>query len=313
MMKHGMIVMSLVAVLFIMITACDDASRSRTDKDTAVTDTATTNDNDGLVQTDEVTTDKIVTDEIVTDEEETDAMITDEEKPDTVVPDNPVTPDDGSVTPDNDTPPLTCADITCEDENSHCEEGPNGAECVCNEGYHWNSGQCVLDTLTETGTFSFAFSGAINTTTDPMQLKGGEGDATFSHLGNQFTYSHISVFGDFGFPMATIQNGNTIMVAWIESFSMGGTLHFFGFSLPDTQNTPGTKQMMSTQAVAMYGDMAISGGGAQIQCIRSMSSDGSFTLADDTGNGTIHVTEANGKLYDPAVLGSNLPAPICEE
>lgn len=312
MMKHAMVILSFAAIFF-MLAACDDATRSRTDNDTVVTDTPATSDNDNLTQTDEETSDEVLTDEILTDEEQPDETVTDEEKPDNIVPDNPVIPDDAPVTPDNDTPPLTCDDITCDAENSHCEEGPNGAECVCDDGYHWNSGKCVPDTLTQTGTFSFDFTGAINTSTDPTQLKGGEGDVTFSHLEEEFTYSKINVFGNFGFPMATIQNGNTIMVAWIESFSMGGTLRFFGFSLPDNQITPGTKQMTAAQAVAMYGDMAISGGGAQIQCIRSMSSDGTFTIADDTGEGTLHITTASGKLYDPAVLGSNLPAPICEE
>lgn len=306
MLKNTMVALWLAIASFLLVLACDDATRSRTDSDTASTDTATVNDNDNLTPTDETTSDEIVTDEIVTDEILTDETVTDEET------ETPIVTDDTPVIPDDDTPPLTCDDIICDVENSHCEEGPNGAECACDEGYHWNSGQCVPDTLTETGTFAFDFSGVVNTTTDPQQLQMGEGTVTFSHLGQEFTYDEVNVFGNLGFPMASLQSGDTIMVVWIEGFSMG-TIHFFGFSLPATKNTPGTKQMAASQAVATYGDMSFSANGAQIECIRAMSNDGSFTIADDTGNGTLHITTANGKLYDPAVLGGSLPAPICKK
>jgi len=308
-------VMLLITTAFLFFIACENSTRSLTDKDSTDADNATITDTEEVVPDDGLTTDGLATDELLSDEVTTDEIVTDEVVTDNEQPDTPVIADDTPIVPDNDTQALTCADITCDVPHSHCEEGQNGADasCECDTGYHWNSGQCVPNTLTKIGEFSFDFTGIINTSTDPMQLKGGNGTVNFSHFNDTFTYSKISVFGDLGFPMATLQNGDTVTVVWLEKLSMSGTVKFFAFAMPQNQNTPGTKQMAATQSMVMFGDMAMSGGNMSIQCIRSASAEGSYTIAGDSGNGSLHITTASGNLYDPKVAEGNLPAPICKE
>lgn len=304
----------IICSVLVLTAACESATRTLVDKDTAVTDTTGDTDAD-TVQTDDIQTDGIQTDDIQTDDVQSDDIQTDDILPDGPQGDGDSVQNDQNV-PDNDMPPKTCADITCDDPNSTCVEGTGGADavCECNENYHWNSGECIKDELTKTGEFEFDFTGAINETTDPQQLQGGDGTAIFSHLGDDLTYVKITVpYGNIGFPLANLQNGTTITTIWLEKLAMSGSVKFFAFSMPATQNTAGTKQLADTQSVVMYGDMTMSGGAMNIECVRAMSADGSYTVAGDSGNGTLHISTASGNMYDPKVAEASLPAPICAE
>lgn len=309
----------IICSVLVLTAACESATRTLVDKDTAVTDTTGDTDAD-TVQTDDIQTDGIQTDGIQTDDIQTDDVQSDDIQTDDILPDGPQgdgdTVQNDQNVPDNDMPPKTCADITCDDPNSTCVEGTGGADavCECNENYHWNSGECIKDELTKTGEFEFDFTGAINETTEPTELQGGDGTAIFSHLGDDLTYVKITVpYGNIGFPMANLQNGTTITTIWLEKLAMSGSVKFFAFSMPAAQNTTGTKQLADTQSVVMYGDMTMSGGAMNIECVRAMSADGSYTVAGDSGNGTLHISTASGNMYDPKVAEASLPAPICAE
>ncbi len=310
----GLTAMFLCIVALFVLASCENTTRVLTDKDTAVTDIPLS-DNDTVAQNDEVTTDDIVTDDPQSDDIVTDDPAIDDPQGDTAQNDNTVNPDntpnDTVVTPDNDVVTATCDGFTCDDPNSHCEVVGNEPTCVCDEGYHWNTGVCVEDTLTVTGTFTFDFTGAVNAEgTDFQQMQGGEGDATFSHLGDDLTYGTVTLYGDLHFPMANA-NGANIITMWIDSFSMGGA-KFFMFSMPAAQNTAGAHTLSAASAVVTYGDVSFSRSGMSIDCIRAMSNDGNFTIGT-VAAGQLNVTGASGNLYDPAVLGTSLPYPICEE
>jgi|GEM_PF-1368381 len=315
----GVTMMFLCIMALFVLASCENSTLALTDKDTmAVTDIPVVTDTD-TVQNDDLLNDDIASDGLLTDDVQNDDTVTDDPANDNPLNDNAqndnAQPDgpqnDNVVTPDNDVVTATCDGFTCEDVNSHCEVQNNEPTCVCDEGYHWNTGVCVEDTLTATGTFSFDFSGAVNAEgTNFQQLVGGEGTTDFSHLGTDYQYGTVTIYGDLHFPMANTQSTN-IITMWIDSFSMGGA-KFFMFSLPAAQNTTGAHTMSAAQAIATYGDMSFSQNGMTIDCIRAMSNDGNFTIGT-VASGQLDITSASGSLYDPAVLGSNLPYPICAE
>lgn len=310
----GFTAMFLCIVALFVIASCENTTRVLTDKDTAATDIPMF-DGDNVAQNDDVTNDDLLTDDPQSDDIVTDDPATDDPQGDTAQNDNTVNPDnnpnDNVVTPDADIPAATCDGFTCDDPNSHCEVVGNEPTCVCDEGYHWNTGVCVEDELTVTGTFTFDFTGTVNAEgTGFQQLVGGEGDAAFSHLGDDLSYGTVDIYGNLNFPMASA-SGSSIVTMWIDSFSMGGA-HFFMFSLPAAQNTTGAHTFTAAQAVVTYGDMSFTRSGMTIDCIRAMSNDGTYTIGT-VAAGQLDVTSASGNLYDPAVLGSQLPYPICEE
>ncbi len=320
----GMTAMFLCIMALFVLASCENTTRVISeDKDTAVTDIPMF-DGDNVAQNDDVTNDDLLTDDpandsilpddVTNDDPQTDDPISDNTQNDNVQNDNAQpdnNPNDNVVTPDADIPTATCNGFTCDDVNSHCEVVGNEPTCVCDEGYHWNTGVCVEDTLTATGTFSFDFTGPVNAEgTSFQQLLGGEGTADFSHLGTDFQYGTVSIYGDLHFPLSTA-NGSNIVTMWIDSFSMGGA-HFFMFSLPAAQNTAGAHSLSAAQAVVTYGDMTFSRSGMTIDCIRAMSNDGNFTIGT-VADAQLDVTSASGNLYDPAVLGTSLPYPICAE
>ncbi|HOW52369.1 MAG TPA: hypothetical protein PLV42_10045 [bacterium] len=315
----GLTVMVLCIMALCILVSCENATTGlKTDKDaTANTDTATDSDsiaqnddilNDGI-QNDDPLSDDLLPDGVTPDDPTPDGPQNDNQQPDGTLPDNPQ--NDTVVTPDADIPAATCDGFTCEDVNSHCEVVENEPTCLCDEGYHWNTGICVEDTLTETGTFSFTFTGPVNAEgTGTTSLQGGEGSVTFSHLGADITYEKQTMFGRDISPVATTQ-GTNILVTWTSEFSFSGT-QFFSFLIPADQIVAGEHSFSTAKAVVSYGDMTFSGGNLAIDCVRAMSNDGTFTIGTVTA-GQLDITAASGKMYDPAVLGSNLPYPICEE
>lgn len=314
---NGFTTMFLCIMAFFVLASCENTTRiiGGADKDTvAVTDTPVTGDTDAI-QNDDIINDDLLTDDIVNDDTLPDGVVTDDPQNDNAQNDNVVNPDnnpnDNVVTPDNDVVTATCEGFTCDVLHGHCEVQGNEPTCVCDTNYHWNTGECVSDTLTATGTFSFDFNGPVNAEgTSFQQMAGGTGTVDFSHLGTDIQYGTVNIFGNLHFPLAQGQ-GTNIITMWVDGFSMGGA-KFFMFNMPAAQNTAGAHTMSAAQAVVMYGDMTFSTSGMTIDCIRAMSNDGNFTIGT-VANAQLDVTGASGNLYDPAVLGSSLPYPICAD
>lgn len=226
----------------------------------------------------------------------------------TVVQDN-TTVIDNTVVPDDYVD--VCAGFDCSKiTNSHCDSASGKAACVCNTGYHMNSGQCVSDnTVTQTGTFTFSFTGVINANgTSPQSLKGGDGEAVFSHLGTDFDYKKQTIFGSLGFPLANDQQGQ-VAVLWIDKFSMGGSMKVFAVNLPTSVKAAGKFDITKNQTLIFYGDMSFSTQSMTIDCIRSIAGSGTYEV---TAYSAVNLAmTGSGTLVDPAIAGNQLPYPIC--
>lgn len=169
--------------------------------------------------------------------------------------------------------------------------------------------------LEKTGEYSVSFNGPLNTDMNNFQsIEGGTGNADFSHNGAPIIFTdEVSVPFMFNFPIAVLQQGN-ILVMWLDKIEFAGqqTRQVFAVTLP-SETEPGEYTMENAQSYVFYGDIDINiqGGGFDIKCVRSGSPFGDLSISEN--NGAFLIFSAEGFLYDPSVLGDQIPYPVCED
>jgi hypothetical protein len=280
-MKKNLFRLSVCIFIALFSVSCGDDNKKTVDK----------SDEDAVSYVDEDLTDDEVSDETVTDDE-----IMDEEPVDEDVYD-------------------PCAQKECP-ENSTCTvDESDEAVCECDEGFHPTNGECISDTeLTEIGTFTVSFKGAVNQTNNPSAITPGTGDAEFTYFEKDFTFTVLNIDNGsikIDFPFAAVAEGGLIAATWIDALSFSPK--FFAVNVPDNL-TPGNDiDFVETQTYALYGDLTYNGTNVGIRCIRAVSGAAKLDLTELTA--TDIEFSAQGQLIDPAYAkeqGYNLPD-ICED
>ncbi len=283
-----------------------------TDKDAVITDKDATNNDSNTTDT---SNDGITNDEDSITDTTNDSAITD----------GTVTNDDGVVdeSPDEipDTTTHNCDNVKCQ-ANAHCEMVSNEPQCLCDNGFHMNTGKCITNSgIVKTGKFSLNFEGPINYANNANaggpggggMPQAGDGEVSFSHLGKNITYKK----GQF-FPIAMYDDKDptkpALSVMWVEKMTLGVT-KFFGLIIPDKSIKPGnvTFGTSNPPTVAIFGDVNLSQKGIDVKCVRSISNIQTSKLNIKNVNKNFIKLDSNGELIDPAIAGSELKYPICEK
>ena len=234
--------------------------------------------------------------------------------------DNPLVDETQDEVPD--TSAKTCKDTTCQ-KNAHCEMQNNNPECVCDNGFHLNSGSCISDSgVTKTGTFSLDFDGPTNDMGGGASggsggggmPQAGEGTVKFSHLGKDITYSKNGFFPTAVYDNKTDPNKPTLNIMWVEKMTLGKT-KFFGLIIPKDNLKTGNVPFGASNppTVAIYGDVTLSKQGITINCVRSFSNISTSVLNIKKFKDSSIKLTSHGELVDPAIVGSALKYPICSE
>lgn len=280
-MKNSFVFMSITVLVALFLISCGDETKKSVEK----------NDDDIA----EVVDDGVSVDDAMTDNDEINDTIDEDE-----------TVDEDTVDP--------CAEMECP-ENSTCLTDGEEAVCECNDGFHPTNGECISDTeLTEIGSFTVSFKGAVNQTSNPSAINPGTGDAEFTYFDNDFTFTVLHVENGslvLDFPFAAVAEGGMVAATWIDAVSFSPK--FFAINIPDNL-TPGEDvDFVETQTYALYGDLTYDGTNVGIKCIRAVSGEATLDLVELTA-ADIEFS-AEGKLIDPAYAleqGYNLPE-ICED
>ncbi len=308
--------LTLAVAALLLLTACENSVRHFTEKDTAGKDSDTTAaaDSDSLLTGDDPAADNSTQNENTPADSDQSTPTDGTVQNDTVIPSDNTVQNDNQIQPDDTVVTDPCEGFSCF-AHAHCVASNGKATCECDQGYHKNGPDtCLPDsTVTETGTFSASFNGPINAAgTSAQNLKKGTGTVEFSHLGENLTFTEKSFpVGSVGFPLAMITGQGTQMVQilWVEELAMSGTTKFFGLMIPPTALTVGSHNLISSKGAALFGDLSFAQSGMQIQCVRSVSSEGTYNVS--TASETTLTLTSEGKLVDPKIAGSNIPYPVC--
>lgn len=291
----------LIAIMFFV--ACDDDNKEKDKGDTADTEAADTGDTESADTGD------------TGDTEAADTGDTDTDTGDT----------------DTDTDP--CAEVKCDDENASCvvDEETGEGKCECVEGMHFNAGKCISDTeMTEIGTFTMDFTGAINETiTIDGSMMSGEGDAAFTYLDSEFTYGSVIIDltpnMEINVAFPTAANGflkEGISIVWTEDFDINnvfttGSLRFIAVNIPQTLDAAEEGyDFVENEIFTFYGDLSLDvmGGNIAPKCVRAVSGAATLNIVKKAESNI--AISAEGALIDPAYAqaqGYELPYEICAE